>query len=296
MKRSFVYITESKFCSRPIKDVLKNKFNMSSGLICALKKTDDGIMVNGKREFVNYILKPWDVLQINITEGASKNIEPVKGELDIIFEDCDFLAVNKSYDMPTHTSIGHHNDTLSNAVLYYLNQSGQEHTFHAVTRLDKDTSGVVLIAKNRYAHDLLSNQLRLGKIKKTYIAVVCGTLECSGVIDKKIKREDESIIKRMVSDDGDEALTEYEVIKSGENHSLVKAMPKTGRTHQIRVHFASIGHPITGDILYGGDEYSKRHLLHCQSLEFIHPIKKEKIKIEASLPQDFYEFFQNIGF
>lgn len=289
MSRKFIYVTESKFSDRLVKDVLKNKFNMSSGLISALKKTDDGIMVNGNRKFVNFVLKKGDVLEINIKEGASENIIPENIELDILYEDSDFLAVNKPADMPTHTSMGHHFGTLSNGVLYYLLKDGEEHTFHAVTRLDKNTTGVVLVAKNRYAHDLMSNQLRLGKLNKTYIAVVCGRLEGKGVIDKKIKREQDSIIKRIVCDDGDEALTEYEVIKSGDKYSKVLVYPKTGRTHQIRVHMASIGHPLAGDRLYGGDDFKNRHLLHCYSLEFFHPIKKQNIKILAKLPPDFTE-------
>ena len=290
MKRIINYITDEKYHDRPLSDVLKNKYEMSSSLISSLKKTEYGITVNGEHRFVNYILKKDDVLKIVIEEGASQNIEPLYSKLDILYEDEDILAINKPYDMPTHTSAGHHTGTLSNAVLYYLNQNGEEHTFHAVTRLDKNTSGVVLIAKNRYSHDLFSRLLRRGVLDKTYLAIVGGQLLGNGVIDKKIRREQDSIIKRIVADDGQEAVTEFVTISSNESYSYVRLMPKTGRTHQIRVHMSAIGHPLVGDVLYGGEDRAKRHLLHCDSLSFTHPITKEKIQIKAPLPEDFLEF------
>lgn len=291
MKRIFEYKIDEKYAGRDIKYVLKNKFLMSNALITELKKTNFGIAVNEKHEFVNYVLKSGDTLKITIQEEASKNIEPVFLPIKILYEDEDFLAVDKSADMPTHTSIGHHTDTLSNAVLYYLNKNGEEHTFHAVTRLDRNTSGVVLIAKNSYAHDLVSNILRCGKIEKTYLAIVCGKLIGEGEINAKIRRENESIIKRCVASDGQEALTVFKSIKNFKNHTLVELKPKTGRTHQLRVHTAHIGHPIAGDDLYGGDNSAKRQLLHCESLKFMHPIKRKEIKISAELPEDFKTFF-----
>ena len=290
MKRTIYFKIDDKYNKRSIKDVLKNKYKMSSSLISSLKKSEYGITVNGEHRFVNYILKTGDVLKIVIEEGASENIEPVYSELDVLYEDEDILAVNKPYDMPTHTSAVHHTGTLSNAVLYYLNQNGEKHIFHAVTRLDKDTSGVVLIAKNRYAHDLFSKLLRRGILEKTYSAIVLGKLSGSGIIDKKIRRENDSIIKRVVSDDGQEAVTRYFTVSSNESYSYVRLKPETGRTHQIRVHMSAIGHPLVGDILYGGDNSAKRHLLHCKSLSFTHPITNEKIKIKAPLPEDFLEF------
>ena len=290
MKRIFEYKIDGKYEDRDIKYVLKNKFLMSNALITALKKTEYGITVNEKHEFVNHILRIGDVLKITIEEDESENIDPVFSELKILYEDEDFLAVDKSYNIPTHTSIGHHTDTLANAVLYYLNQNGEKHTFHAVTRLDKDTSGVVLIAKNRYAHDLTSNILRQGDLEKTYMAIVCGKLSGEGIIDKRIKRENESIIKRMVSDDGQEALTLFRSVKILKNHTLVELKPKTGRTHQLRVHMAYIGHPLSGDDLYGGDSKSERQMLHCRTLRFIHPIKRKEIEISSELPCDFKAF------
>lgn len=290
MKRILTFKVNEKYNNRPIIDVLENKFRMSSGLISALKKENDGIMVNGLHQTVRYTLTSGEQLKITITEGASENIEPHYLPLEIIFEDEDLLAVNKPYGMPTHTSIGHHTDTLSNAVLYYLNKNGEEHTFHAVTRLDKDTSGVVLIAKNRYAHDLLGRLIRQDKIQKTYIAAVCGSLSGSGEINAPIAREDQSIIKRKISENGQSALTLYSSINHTEKYSLIKLNLKTGRTHQIRVHMSHIGHPLAGDKMYGGDDSAKRQLLHCSSLKFAHPLTNENIEIRAPIPKDFSDF------
>lgn len=295
MKRIIEYITEEKYENRPIKDVLKNRYKMSSALISKLKKSDDGIMVNGRREFVNYTLKLHDILRVVIEEGASKNIVPIFSKLDILYEDEDILAVNKPFGMPTHTSIGHHTDTLANAVLFYLNKNGEEHTFHAVTRLDKDTTGVVLIAKNRYAHDLFSELLREKRLEKSYLAIVSGKLFGEGIIDKRIKRENESIIKRTVAEDGQEATTHFEVIDSNDMYSYVRLYPKTGRTHQIRVHMSSIGHPLVGDVLYGGESIVKRHLLHCESISFFHPVLKKQMSISSNPASDFTEFFKAIN-
>ena len=290
MKRIICFEVDEKYARRPVKDILKNKYKMSSALVTSLKKTEYGIMVNGEKKFTNYMLEKGDILKVVIEEGASENIEPSYAKIDVLYEDEDILAVNKPYNMPTHTSAGHHFGTLSNAVLYYLNQNGEKHTFHAVTRLDKNTSGVVLIAKNRYAHDLLSNLLRRGVLQKIYSAIVLGELSGSGLIEGKIRREDESIIKRVVADDGQEALTEYFAVSSNKSYSYVRLIPKTGRTHQIRVHMSYIGHPLAGDVLYGGNDVAKRHLLHCESLIFIHPMTNKKIEIKAPMPEDFLEF------
>lgn len=292
MKRILTFEINEKYDNRPILDVLQNKFRMSSGLITALKKMPDGITVSGVKKTVRYVLTKGEILTITITEGASKNIEPKEAHLDVIYEDEDILLVNKPYAMPTHTSVGHHEDTLSNAVLYYLNKNGEPHTFHAVTRLDKDTSGVVLIAKNRYAHDLLSRFMREDKIYKTYLAVVMGKVLESGEVNAPIKREEESIIKRKVSPDGQSARTLYNCVKQGDKYSLVELDLKTGRTHQIRVHMSHIGHPLAGDIMYGGDDSALRHLLHCKSLKFTHPINDEKIEISAPMPDDFLKFLE----
>ncbi len=290
MKRVFEYAVEDKYIMRPVKDVLLNRFSMSGGLVTSLKKNPEGIMVNNERQNVTYLFAKGDILKITIEEEASANIEPVEIPLNIIYEDEDLLAINKPYGMPTHTSMGHRTDTLANGVLYYLNKTGEPHTFHAVTRLDKDTSGIVLIAKNRYTHDLLSRLLRRDKIDKKYFAIICGRLEGEGVINAPIDRISDSIIKRGISKDGLEAITHYKSVIANDEYSAVNVMPKTGRTHQIRVHMSSIGHPLAGDDMYGGIMSAKRHMLHCSELSFIHPITRKNLVLCAELSADIVEF------
>lgn len=282
---------------KTIKQVLQDDYLMSRSLVSALKKTPDGIMVNGEKKYVNYILKDGDRLCVTFEETGSINIEPVCLPLDILYEDDFILAVNKPAHMAVHVSHGNVYDTLSNGVLYYLNQKGEEHTFHVATRLDKNTSGVVLIAKNSYAHDMLSRQLRNKTLRKEYLAVVCGKMNGKGTVDAPIARETESIIKRCVRDDGDEAVTNYEVIATDGDYSLVKAEPETGRTHQIRVHMAYIGHSVAGDDMYGAKAIPEnRHLLHAWRISFKHPLTREVLVIKAGIPACFSEKFKNLDF
>ena len=179
--------------------------------------------------------------------------------------------------MPVHESRNHRGDTLSNAVADICGGA-----FRAIYRLDRDTSGIVLIAKNEFAAAKLA-----GRVRKDYYAVVCGKIEGSGVIDAPIKRERESIIKRCVAPDGESAVTHYTAIKHSEKYTLVKLKLETGRTHQIRVHFAHIGYPLAGDTLYGGStEEISRQALHCRDIYFTHPVSEKKIHIFCEMPQD----------
>ena len=276
---------------KSIKQVLQNNYKMSSALIASLKRTPDGIMVNGEKRYVNYILQEGDKLSVTIEEAGSVNIEPVPMNLDILYEDEYLLAVNKPEHMAVHVSHGNVYNTLSNGVLWYLGQDGQEYTFHGVTRLDKDTSGIVIVAKNAYIHDMLSRQLRDKSFYKEYIGLVEGLLEGEGRINAPIARERESIIIRCVREDGDEAVSEYETIEIGEKYSLVRLKPVTGRTHQLRVHMSYIGHPMAGDTMYGGEAVKEnRHFLHCGKVSFFHPIKKQKLEICQKEPEYFWEY------
>lgn len=280
---------------KTIKQILQGDYLMSRALITALKKIPDGILVNGEKKYVNYVLKEGDCLRVTFEETGSINIEPVCIPIDILYEDDFLLAVNKPAYMAVHVSHGNVYDTLSNAVLYYLNKDGSEHTFHVATRLDKNTSGVVLIAKNSYAHDLLSRQLRNKTFYKEYIAVVCGKMSGSGTINQPIARECDSIIKRCVRPDGEEAVTDYQVIDTDDENSLVRIVPKTGRTHQIRVHMSYMGHPIAGDDMYGAEKITQgRHLLHAHKISFVHPFTKQILEITAPLSTDFFENFQKL--
>lgn len=270
---------------KTIKTLLRNHLGISAAIVTKLKKYPDGILVNGVHQNVNYIVKNGDELCINIRDNASRNIEPVDIPIDIIFEDEEIIVVNKPRNMPTHPSQNHHGDTLANGVMYYYKNTS--FTFRPITRLDRDTSGVVLIAKNQLCASNLSEQMQNFKIQKQYIAVCHGIFEDkSGVIDAPIARVDGSGILREVSDSGKHAVTEYQVIDEKNGLTLVKLFPKTGRTHQLRVHLSHIGHPIYGDDLYGSPIKNGCTLLHCEKISFIHPKTNEKTEIVAPIPKD----------
>lgn len=254
-----------------------------------------GILVNGEKKTVRYILKEGDVLSLDISdEKTSENIIPVNIPLDILYEDEGIIVLNKPHGMPTHPSHGHFDDTLANALTYYLAQKGETCIFRAINRLDKDTSGVVLCAKNAVYAAKLCESMAKGGIKKEYTAVLHGIIKGGGTIEKNIKRKEESVIYRCVCDDGEgkKAVTVYERLSHNDNFSLVKLSPITGRTHQLRVHTSYIGHPIAGDVLYGnGDGYPL--MLHASTLTFIHPDTGCDMVITADIPERFGMIYEN---
>ena len=247
-----------------IKDFLKSN-SISSNLVRRLKKLPDGIMVNGFHQNVTYVLKENDLLEINIDDfdnDINEYLTPTDIPIEIIYEDDNITVVNKPSNMPTHESLNNHGNTLANALKYRYNDKA--YVFRATNRLDKDTSGVVITANNRYYASLISKKIQNGEVDKEYIALVKGKLTGEGVINAPIDRISESIIKREVISTGEEAISKYKVLSYSENLSLVLLTPVTGRTHQLRVHMAHIGHPIIGDELYGGkSELINRQALHC---------------------------------
>ena len=269
--------------NKTLKHLLFNTLELSDKLVADLKK-GDFIFVNGEKSTVRKELKTGDIVKITIPETEKSDIVPVKGELEILFEDEDIIAVNKHANMPTHPTKYHVDDTLANLVCGYL---GKDFVFRAVNRLDKDTTGVVLVAKNRYSAEILNRQIRNKEIEKTYMAICCGIMENYGIVEENIKKETERGIKRIVFPDGQYAKTMYNPIKSENGYTLVKLSPKTGRTHQLRLHMAHIGYPIYGDYIYGKEEQT-RALLHCSEMAFKHPITKEKMCIKSHLPDDFF--------
>jgi len=264
-----------------VRQVIKKNFNISSALLTMLKNSG-GIKVNGKVVTVRHILSYDDVLTLEIPAEKS-DIVPVKGEIEILYEDEDVLCVNKPCCMPTHPSQNHHADTLANVVMYYF--SGTDNSFHAVNRLDSYTSGVVVIAKNAYSASILSGNLQSHLFDKHYVAI------CNGIFSKKqgriiepIGRAEGSTIKRCVSNDGKYAETHYKVIAESDGKSLVELQPITGRTHQIRVHMAHIGHSLHNDFLYDSQSDGVTPFsLHCKSLTLIHPHTNKKLIINAEI-------------
>ncbi|MBR5314670.1 MAG: RluA family pseudouridine synthase [Clostridia bacterium] len=290
MERTLIFDIPQEFDGKTVKDFLRyNK--ISTAMITRLKKKDNGIMLNGKRVFVTEKLSVSDRLELLTESGEDRSefIFPTEGTLDIIFEDDDFLAVNKPPYLPVHPSKGHPYDSLANIVVYYYGQKNENFTFRCVNRLDKDTSGVTLIAKNAYAHELMRRLSVNDEISKTYYAVVHGEpTPDSGTIDLPIYRPEEATIKRIVDPRGKNAVTVYETVKTNGDLSLMKINLLTGRTHQIRVHFSHIGHPLAGDFLYGdeNDGVIPRQALHCGELSFIHPVTKKELILKADIPTD----------
>lgn len=257
-----------------LRDYLKNVLGISHSLLSSLKCESDGIMQNGTRVTVRAVLHTGDLLSVKTKDSTSSDIEPVDMPLDIIYEDGDLLAVSKPPNMPTHPSIKHREDTLANAVMFYLQRTGENAVFRAITRLDRDTSGVVLLAKNAYTAAALTDMMQSGRIRKEYLAVVCGVPPEHFTVEANIRRTAKSIITREVcqSGDGKYAKTEFVRLSVGNGLSLVRAIPFTGRTHQIRVHLAHSGYPIAGDSLYGGDcSRISRHALHAERLTLNFP-------------------------
>ena len=266
-----------------IESVLKNTLNLSATLIAILKRQDGAITLNGESSKVIERVKKGDILEVTVSENPSENIIPAKIPLDIIYEDGDILAVNKPHSMPTHPSKGHSDDTLANGVIHYLG-SGK---FHVITRLDRDTSGVVLIAKNSVSAAYLTEEMKQGRIQKEYIALINGVLNPkNGKIDAPIKKESEKGIKRCISPDGKYALTEYKTLDVKEDFSLVGLYPITGRTHQLRVHMSYKNCPIFGDELYAAPQIGERTRLHCCKITFTHPETKKLITITAPIPDN----------
>lgn len=260
-------------------------------MIKELKRNPHGILIGNKKVTVLKTLRKGDLLTVYIKEKdeSAENITPVFHPLDIPFEDRDVIVCVKPPFMATHPSQDNYGTTLANALCHHFLHSGGPGTIRPVNRLDKNTSGLILVAKNMYASGVLSDALRDKEIKREYFAIVEGAPEADeGTIDAPIARADGSTIKRCVDfERGERAVTHYKVIKRGE-FSLVRVWLETGRTHQIRVHFSYIGHPVAGDFLYG-TEFSggmERHALHSATLEFEHPITGERMYFESPLPED----------
>ncbi len=273
--RTIDFVITDENAGKRIKEFLR-AFGVSGSLLKKLKNTENGICKNGAPARTIDTVFCGDRLQINI-EDSGKAPESADIKINLLYEDEDLIAAEKPAFMPVHESRNHRGDTLSNAVADICGGA-----FRAIYRLDRDTSGIVLIAKNEFAAAKLA-----GRVRKDYYAVVCGKIEGSGVIDAPIKRERESIIKRCVAPDGESAVTHYTAIKHSEKYTLVKLKLETGRTHQIRVHFAYIGYPLAGDTLYGGStEEISRQALHCRDIYFSHPVSEEEIHIFCEMPQD----------
>lgn len=269
-----------------VKDYSRKKLKMSARVFIKQKYADDGIMINGRRCKSNELLRSGDILSIQIPDDNAE-YDAVDLGIDVIFEDEDFLIVNKRYGMPVHPSSTHKGDSLLNAVAFYYRKNGLKTAFRPIYRLDKDTSGIVVIAKNRLA-------VSSTKIDKDYFAVCEGVITGSGIIDEPIGLKKDSIMVREVGH-GVRAVTQWEAVKNDGIHSLIKCKLVTGRTHQIRVHFSSIGHPLAGDDLYGGGvKYINRQALHCKTVRISCEILSFNREVNIDFPDDMKNSFNKL--
>lgn len=275
-----------------MRDMLLREFISTKGISRAaltdIKFQGGNIFVNGKEETVRHQLKKNDVVKVIFPpELRSDNMLSEEMELHIVYEDDYLLVIDKPANIASIPSREHQSGTIANGILNYYDKNNIPSTVHIVTRLDKDTSGLMLIAKNRYVHNLFSKEQQKKSVVRNYYAIVHGVIENSGTIDAPIGRKDGSIIERIVRDDGQNAITHFLKVSSHLNYSLLKVTLDTGRTHQIRVHFSYKGHSLLGDELYSGStELIKRQALHSTELSFFHPILEREMNFCAKLPED----------
>ena len=291
---------EEKYDGIVIREFLKEELELSSRLIrrAAIEKR---IFVNKEAVRMRKILHTGDLVEIKLQREESQNITPEKMDLDIVYEDEDILVLNKPPYTVVHPTRGYPTGTLANGILYYFNETKQNCIVRLVSRLDMDTSGLIIIAKNQYAHMALSKEMQLNHLEKRYLAVVHGHLEQEeGTIDLPIFKpeNEESIFKRIVDERGQRSITHYKVVKKFKNADLVECLLETGRTHQIRVHLSHLGHPIYGDTLYGYGEEEKelipRQALHAYGLDFKSPRTKEQLSLRAELPEDILKLIEKL--
>ena len=260
-----------------------------------LKKMPESILINGVWSYMRTPLHSGDILTVHIRETeSSPNIPPVELPLDIVYEDEDIVVVNKPAGMPVHPSLNNYRNSLANALMYYYQQQGKPFIFRCTNRLDRDTSGLTVIAKHMVSSSILSSMTARHEIEREYLAVVRGSVvPSSGTIDAPIGRTGSSLIERKIDfEHGERAVTHYHVVKEENGHSLVSLILETGRTHQIRVHMKYIGFPLTGDYLYNPDmEYIQRQALHSCQLSFRHPITGKHMEFTADLPEDMDRIF-----
>ena len=275
--------------NKTINQILQENFEFSNRLFSKLLR-NKRVKVDDKITDTRKIAKIGEKITIDLDyEEENSNIISKKIKLDIVYEDEGLLVINKPAGIAVHPSILHYEDSLASGVKYYFEQNGIYKKIRPVNRLDLNTSGLIVFAKNEYIQENLIRQMERNTFTKEYLAIVQGTLENEkGVIELPIARKEKSIIERCVSENGKKAITEYEVVKKLNGYSLIKCRLLTGRTHQIRVHMAYIGHPLLGDTLYGEkSDLINRQALHSFKISFIHPITKKEIQLTSDIPKDF---------
>ena len=289
MERIITYTIDNASTGLRIEQYLRRR-GYSYQNLARLKKMRESILLNGAWTYMRTAVKDGDILTVHIQEPeSSPNIPPVKLPLDIVYEDEDIVVVNKPAGMPVHPSLNNYENSLANGLMYYYQEQGKPFIFRCTNRLDRDTSGLTVVAKHMVSSSILSSMGMRHEITREYLAIVRGALKPSeGTIDAPIGRTGSSLIERKIDfENGERAVTHYRVVEEQNGHSLISLILETGRTHQIRVHMKYIGHPLVGDYLYNPDmEYIDRQALHSHRLSFTHPVTGEKMEFTAPLPTD----------
>jgi 23S rRNA pseudouridine1911/1915/1917 synthase len=272
---------------RRIRQILLTRLGMSRALIQRLRE-NDRVRLNGHPVFLTQFVQAGDILNIDLQFDEDSSIIPEQMELDIVYEDEDFLALNKPPGIIVHPVGQEISGTLANGVIHHWLEQGIRSKFRPIHRLDRNTSGLVLVGKNQFAHQSLFRQFLEHRVRRWYLALVEGYLsEPTGTIAAPIGRKPGSIVERWVTPDGQEAITHFEVLATLENASLLRLNLETGRTHQIRVHLQHLGHSLLGDTLYGGtNSLISRQALHSFRFEFSHPRTFKTVTLEAPLAPD----------
>ena len=289
MNRTISYDIDSHSEGLRIEQFLRRK-GYSAQNLSTIKRMPESILVNGVHYYMKQTLKAGDRLLVRIQETeSSRNIPPVCAPLSIVYEDEDLIVVNKPAGMPIHPSLNNYTNSLANALAWYYQQQEKPFIFRCCNRLDRDTSGLTVVAKHLVSGNILSTMTKKKEVRREYLAVVRGHIVPeSGTISAPLARKGGTIIERVVDfDRGEPAVTHYHLIREANGHSLVSLQLETGRTHQIRIHLKHLGFPLVGDYLYNPDmEYISRQALHSFRLSFPHPITGEVMDFTVPLPED----------
>ncbi|USF27396.1 hypothetical protein N510_002342 [Firmicutes bacterium ASF500] len=270
--------------------LLRKRLGLSGTVIRRVKWLEDGILADGVRVHTDFRPEAGQVLSVRLDDPERRSgIVPAPGPLDIVYEDQDLIVLNKAAGVPVHPGPGHFSDTLGNFLLHHYDMEGETADFHPVHRLDRGTSGLIAAAKHPHAQEALKNQLHTPDFRRVYLAVCEGVPEPErGVVDAPLGPRPGSLMEQMVRPDGKAARTRYQVLEVWGGRALVSLELETGRTHQIRVHMAHLGHPLTGDFLYGTEDRTliPRPALHSGLLSLLHPITRKKLEFSIPLPED----------
>ena len=289
MNRTISYDIDSHSEGLRVEQFLRRK-GYSAQNLSTIKRMPESILVNGVHYYMKQTLKAGDRLLVRIQETeSSRNIPPVCAPLSVVYEDEDLIVINKPAGMPIHPSLNNYTNSLANALAWYYQQQGKPFIFRCCNRLDRDTSGLTVVAKHLVSGNILSTMTKKKEVRREYLAVVRGHIVPeSGTISAPLARKGGTIIERVVDfDRGEPAVTHYHLIQEANGHSLVALQLETGRTHQIRIHLKHLGFPLVGDYLYNPDmEYISRQALHSFRLSFPHPITGEVMDFTVPLPED----------